>query len=60
MKHNLKNERIVEYKIFGYGNVELFNDFIGEKLKEGWQPYGTIIKEENYMYQPMVKYEKSN
>lgn len=41
------------------GISESLSQRIMEKIKKGWQPYGSISCNRNSCYQPMVKYAES-
>lgn len=58
------NKEIVEYiLIFDINNLQRFNKKVNDKIKDGWQPYGThpIVPTNvglKYYSQAMVKYKK--
>lgn len=53
--------KIVAYTIVGHAKMESIITAVNEKIKEGWQPYGSLIDFDHttYYYQPMVKYEEN-
>lgn len=50
-------KKIVDYYICQYHNSSGFVSSVKERIKEGFQPYGSAFVDEGVYFQPMVRYE---
>jgi len=52
--------KIKEYRVIQSGMCDSLSRIISEKIKEGWQPYGSlVVVNDDTWIQAIVKYEAS-
>lgn len=52
-------DKVVDYTIVRSDSAVTLCREISRNLAEGWQPYGALVRDKVWFYQPMVKYEDS-
>lgn len=50
---------MIEYNVVGDSYLPIFIQKVDEKLKEGWELYGSMIIDQGF-YQPLIRKEKDN